>query len=133
MNKSEKDTYDKRTSGSGGFEPKEWRGVRTDDTNTRKHEFCKFAMSRALSESDHEWDTEVECDAGRVDVFDFGPVDGKPVVFEFETSYSPARVEEKREQYNCELLRDVIVIDPAEVPDELDAAVEYFKNRHIIG
>lgn len=116
-----------------GYDPKAWRGLQVHSQNTPKHEFAKFALCYALDMRDREWDTEVQCNTGRVDVFDYGPMDGKPVVYEIETDVTPAQKRKKVEQYHVGPIRDVFVIDPADVPDDYENAIAYFSSQVIVG
>lgn len=134
MTKKEKEDWQTRKAAEdAGFDPKPWRGVQVHDQNTPKHEFCKFALCYALSMQDREWDTETQCNTGRVDVFDFGPEEGQPVVYEIETNVTPARKSEKVNQYHRGPVREVLVIDPADVPDDYEEAIAYFSTSVIIG
>jgi hypothetical protein len=134
MTKKDKESWSKRKDAeSAGFEPKPWRGVRMHSNNTLKHEHAKFALCWVLDEMGRDWDTEVTCDTGRVDVFDFGPEDGAPVIYEIETGVTDSRKREKVNQYMLGPIRDVIVVNPADVPSDIEEAVEYFAQNVVIG
>lgn len=123
----------KRLEETGGYEFTPWQGVHVHSANTAKHEFVKWALCYLLDSKGREWDAEVTCDTGRVDVYDAGPVDGRPVVYEVETGVTDAQARQKREQYQVGPIRDVIVIDPADVPDAPEAAIEYLDERVVLG
>lgn len=134
MTAKEKDTWEKRQDAEdAGFNVRPWRGVQLHTQNTIKHEFVKFALVWALDMHGHAWDTEVPCDTGRVDVFDCGPEDGRALVYEIETDVTPARAKEKVEQYCRGPVRDVLVIDPSDVPDELEKAIAYLSTHEVVG
>lgn len=116
-----------------GYDPKAWRGVRVHSNNTSRHEFIKWCLCWVLDEMGRDWDTEVQCDTGRVDVFDYGPTDGKPLVYEIETGVTDKRKREKVEQYHRGPIRDVLVIDPADVPSDFETAIEYLRENEVIG
>lgn len=133
MSKQDVDEWQKRNDAeAAGIEPKPWRGV-VIHLNSAKHEFVKFALAYALEKHDRDWDTETTTNDGRVDVFDFGPVDGSPLVYEVETDLTPAQKRRKVDQYAKGPIRDVLVIDPADVPDNYEAAIEYVEENFLIG
>ena len=131
MTKDQRDSWQKRQDTS--YEPMPWQGLQIHSQNTAKHEFVKFVICWVLDEMDREWDTEVQAPNGRVDIYDLGPVDEKPVVYEVETNVTTKRKREKHEQYYEDFLRDVLVIDPEDVPTELNAAIDYVRENVIIG
>jgi len=138
MDKSEKADYDKRQSfDDEGIDLKPWRGLDCHHQNHLKHEFVKFCLTRAIEEVGHEWDSEVRFPNGReADVVDLGPDDGKPVVYEVETGVTDARKKQKLNHFYYpfdHLVRDVIIIDPADVPADVHAAVEYLLTNEVIG
>lgn len=134
MSKQERDTSSKRQSAEdAGYNPKPWDGLHIHAGNTPKHEFVKFCICFILEDIGHEWDSETTCETGRVDVFDFGPTDGRALVYEVETDVTPAQAQSKVNQYRRGPVRDVIVIDPDDVPDRFDEAIEYLQTHEIIG
>lgn len=56
---------------------------------------------------------------GIVDVLDWGPPDGKTVIYEVETECTPQREREKVAQYTNWIIRDVIVFPVEEAPEKL--------------
>lgn len=117
-----------------GIDIKEWSGLNVEHQNTLSHEFVKFALTRVLYEAGREWDSEVRFPNGReADIVDLGPDDGKPVVYEVETNYTRADVERKLNHFHIGPVRDVIVLDPADVPADIHAAIEYLKKHEVIG
>lgn len=134
MTKDDRVNWEKeQDAADAGYDAKGWRGLQVHSQNTPKHEFAKFALCYALDMKGREWDTEVQCETGRVDVFDFGPTDGKPLVYEIETGVTDARKQEKVNQYHRGPVRDVLVIDPDDVPDNYEKAIAYFATKVIIG
>lgn len=134
MTKKDRENWKKtKDAEAAGFDAKPWRGLQVHSQNTLKHEAVKFCLCWALDMKDHDWDSEVQCDTGRVDVFDYGPDDGRPLVYEIETDVTDARKREKVNQYHRGPIRDVIVIDPADVPDEFEEAVAYLLTYEVIG
>jgi hypothetical protein len=134
MSDQDRKTWRKRNHlKSNGVDPKPWRGLQIHSQNTEKHEFVKFSLAFLLDSLDRSWDTEVQFDTGRVDVLDLGPDDGRPVVYEVETDVTQSRHQEKIEQYCIVPVRDVIVVDPTDVPDEFNAAIEYLHEHVVIG
>lgn len=118
-----------------GYEPRWDNGVFLHGTGeTAKHAHVKLALARVLQEKrgKNGWDTEVPGPNGRVDVLDLGPDDGAPVVYEVETGVSPARRKEKAEQYAVGPVRDVLVLDPEDAPDNLEPLHEWAE-REVIG
>lgn len=133
MTKQEKENWKKRQSAEdAGFDPKPWEGCAVHSQNTAKHEFVKWCLTWILDDMDRAWDTETQCESGRVDVFDFGSTDGEPLVYEVETGVTDRRKREKVNQYKRGPVRDVIVIDPADVPDNFEAAIEYLRTYEVI-
>lgn len=134
MTKKDSENWKKRKDmESAGFDIKPNRGLMIHSQNTARHEFVKFCLCFALDEKGREWSTEVQCDTGRVDVYDAGPVDGNPVVYEVETGVTPKQRKKKQNQYVIGPVRDIIVIDPADVPRDFEDAIEYLKTYEIIG
>jgi len=135
-NKREKDEWMKRQDlGDVGLEPRHDNGVFLHGQGeTAKHAHVKLALARVLQQKrgKNGWDTEVPGPNGRVDVLDLGPTDGQPVVYEVETGATPARRKEKAEQYAVGPVRDVIVLDPTDAPDDVQALHEWAE-REIIG
>jgi hypothetical protein len=99
---------------------------------TPKHLTVKALLALKLQQMDRRWDTEVKMESGgRVDVLDLGPADGKAVVYEVQTNATPAEIERKVEQYVGPAVRDVLVIDPTNAPDEPGAILEWL-DSHVI-
>lgn len=118
-----------------GYEPRWDNGVFLHGTGeTPKHAHVKLALARVLQakRGTNGWDTEVKGPDGRVDVLDLGPTDGQPVVYEVETGASPARRQEKAQQYAVGPVRDVIVLDPEDAPDNLHD-LQAWAERQVIG
>jgi len=133
MSKQEKDEWQKRKQAEdAGYDPKPWQGVIIHSNNTAHHEFVKFVIAYVLDEMGRDWATETTMDDGRVDVFDYGPTDGKSLVYEVETGLTDSRKGEKINQYCKGPVRDVLAVDPADVPTELEEAIEYVKTHVII-
>ena len=86
---------------------------------TPKHAVMKLLLALALERRGRVWGTEVQIDGGRCDVLDWGPPDGCAVVYEIETDCTPHRKQEKIEQYCSWIVRDVLVLDPTDAPDNL--------------
>ena len=138
MDKSEKENYKKRKQfDSEGIEMKPWAGLDCQHANTLKHEMVKFALTRAIYEVGHEWDSEVRFPNGReADIVSLGPDDGKPVVYEVETDVTDSRKKDKLNHFYYpfeDLIRDVIIIDPDDVPADIHAAVEYLLANEVLG
>jgi hypothetical protein len=134
MTKKDKQDWQKRKDlESVALDPKPWEGLAVHSQNTAKHEFVKFCLCYLLDRKDRAWDSEVQFSTGRCDVLDLGPEDGDPLVYEVETGVTPTRKKEKIAQYMVGSIRDVIVIDPASVPDEFGPAIEYLDTHHVIG
>lgn len=109
--------------------------IRVHNANeTPKHLFVKAMLAFCLQQNGRKWDTEVGFgNHGIVDVLDLGPVDGQPVVYEVETGVTDASKRAKVNQYTKGPVRDVIVIDPADVPDTPAEAVAYLDTYEVIG
>lgn len=134
MTKSDKANWKKRKdSEDAGYDPKPWEGLHIHAQNTARHEFVKFCLCFLLESKDREWDSETQMDDGRVDVFDFGPDDSQPVVYEVETGLTRNRKLEKVDQYAKGPVRDVLVVDPKDVPASFADAIEYLDERVVIG
>ena len=137
MAKDDKANWKKRKDFENeGIDIKEWDGLNVEHQNTPKHEFTKWALTRVLYEKDRAWDSEVSFPNSReADIVSLGPTDGKPVVYEVETDVTPQRKTDKLEHFYYpfeDKIRDVIIIDPADVPDELDAALDYLREKEVI-
>ena len=137
-NKSDRENYKKRKQFENeGIDIKAWRGLRTEHQNSIRHEYVKFALTRAIYEVGYKWDSEVNFPNGReADILSLGPDDGKPVVYEVETDVTDADVKRKLNHFYYpyeDLVRDVIVIDPADVPADIHAAVEYLLSNEVLG
>lgn len=135
MNKSDKENWKKRKDfESDGIDLKPWEGLNAEFNNTLKHEFVKFALAAAIYENDRVWDSEVRFPNGReADIVDLGPDDGQAVVYEVETDYTRADVERKLNHFHTDNVRDVIVIDPGDIPNDPEDAVEYLLENVVIG
>lgn len=138
MTKQEKENWKKRKDFEDeSIDVKPWAGLNVEHQNTIRHEFVKFCLTRAIYETGRAWDSEVEFPNGReADVLDLGPDDGKPVVYEVETGVTPKRKTEKLNHFYYgfeDVVRDVIVIDPAEVPRGSEEAVEYLATEVVLG
>lgn len=120
MSKSDKENWIKgKDLENVGFEVKP-PAVRLHGTGeTLKHAVVKLLVARVLQKRGRKWDTEVKGPDGRVDVLDFGPDDGQAVVWEIQTNASRQAILDKVEQYESANIRDVLVIDPTEAPDEI--------------
>lgn len=128
----------KQQAEDAGYNPKPWEGLQIHSDPTanparRRHEFCKFVIALVLDEKGRQWSSETTMADGRVDIFDMGPKDGRAVVYEVETAYSENKVTDKVDQYCKGPVRDVLVVNPSSVPDNLFDAVEYIENEVIIG
>ena len=137
MTKKDKDEWQKRKGFSKkgiGLEP--WSGLNVEHQNTLRHEFVKWALTAALYQLDREWDSEVRFPNGReADIVDIGPTDGKCTVYEVETDVTPKRKKEKLNHFYDDfehLVRDVIVIEPSDVPPDFEEAVEYLLEYEVI-
>lgn len=99
---------------SAGVELHPGEAVRLHGRNeTPEHLAVKAMVALAIRRSGRRFDTEVKIGgAGRADVVDLGPPDGKPVVYEIETGLTPKRAAEKASQYTVGPIRDAIPIDP---------------------
>lgn len=134
MTKSDKENWKKRKDfESQNIDAEPWQGLAVHSQNTDQHEFVKFALCFLLDSKGRAWDSEVQFPDGRVDVLDLGPDDGKPIVYEVETGVTAKRAREKVEQYNVGPVRDVLVIDPADVPRDITEAIEYLDSTHVLG
>lgn len=138
MNKSDKADWSKRKDFENeGIDIKEWRGLQAEHQNTIRHEYVKFALTRALYEVGNKWDSEVTFPNGReADIVSLGPDDGKPVVYEVETGVTESRKNDKLNHFYYpyeDLVRDIIIIDPADVPADIHAAVEYLLANEVLG
>lgn len=97
---------------------------------TPKHLTLKAIIALVLRQEGRPFETEAELKGkGRVDVLDWGPIDGKAVVYEVETDCSQNRRREKAEQYSgCEV-RDVIVFDTRDAPDGVNGMYAWVRDR----
>lgn len=136
MTKKDRENWQKRKDfESVDIDLKPWDGLNVEHQNTLKHEFVKFCLTAAIHNNDREWDSEVRFGNGReADIVDLGPPDGLPVVYEVETGVTDARKQEKLDHFYIEgVTRDVIVIDPDDVPDEPEEATAYLSAQVVIG
>lgn len=58
----------------------------------------------------------------------WGPPDGKAVVFEIESQWTPKRAREKVSQYKNWIIRDVIVIPAEDAPEGIIAAYAWLND-----
>lgn len=135
---TDKDEWQKRKSFENeGIDIKPWRGLQTEHQNNISHEYVKFCLSRALYEVGHNWDSEAKFPNGHIaDIVSLGPDDGKPVVYEVETDLTDTAKARKINHFYTpykQLVRDVICIDPADVPADVHAAVEYLLANEVLG
>lgn len=138
MGKREKSEWKQRKQfEDDSIDIKPWAGLNVEHQNTAKHEFVKFCLTRILYEKDRSWDSEVRFGNGReADIVSLGSEDEKATVYEVETGVTPGRKKEKLNHFYYpyeQLVRDVIIIDPADVPDDLESALEYLETHHVIG
>lgn len=114
-------------------------GVRLHNSDeTQRHVHIKAELANILQEAGRNWGTEVELqnERGVVDVLDLGSSDGKAMVYEVETSYSPQRARDKLNQYQRDhdpLIRDVIVIPAKEAPTDIHEMREWLLEKYVIG
>jgi len=136
VTKREKEQWKARQNlGDVGLEPRWENGVFLHGTNeTAKHAHVKLALARVLQakRGKNGWDTEVPLGDDWVDVLDLGPTDGKPVVYEVETGATQADRQRKVEQYAVGPVRDVIVLDPEDAPDDVHE-MQNWAEREVIG
>lgn len=136
MTKKDQDEWQKRKQfEEESIDVKPWQGLAVEHQNTAKHEHVKWALTRAIYERGRSWDSEVTFPNGReADIVDLGPEEELPVVYEVETDVTPQRKSEKLDHFYIEdVTRDVIVIDPADVPDHPQDAVDYLLEHVVIG
>lgn len=96
---------------------------------TPKHLLIKSLIARELQQRGRRWDTEVRGPEGRADVLDFGPTDGKAVVYEVQTGCTPKDRRKKARQYAGGPVRDVLFLDPEEAPDDIAALTEWVSEQ----
>lgn len=138
MTKSDKENWKKRKHAEDdGIDLTPWDGLNVEHQNTLFHEYVKFILTAVLYDKDRTWDSEVAFGNGReADIVSFGPDDGKPVVYEVETDVTDARKLEKLNHFYHpydDLIRDVIIIDPADVPRDPQDAYDYIEEFEVIG
>lgn len=133
--KSDREDWKKRKDFENlDIDVKPWEGLNAEFNNTIAHEFAKFALAAAIYETGRGWDSEVRFPNGReADIVDLGPDDGQPVVYEVETDYTKSDVERKLNHFHLGPVRDVIVVDPTELPQNPEDAVEYLLESVVVG
>jgi len=96
-----------------------------EGSETLNHAELKLVTCWYLKrELDYRVDTEVELDAGEVDVLAYNAED--IIVVEIETNADRATITDKIKRYiTDEPPRDIFVIDPAEAPRELMQRYEF--------
>ena len=94
-----------------------------------KHLTCKLLTAYLIDDAGREVAIERETPGGVVDVLDLGESDSGAVAIELETSCSPQKKRDKLEQYQTELITEVITLPIAEAPDDLDALEEWLRER----
>jgi hypothetical protein len=134
MTKKEKEDWKKsKDFESAGIETHKRPGVYVDGPReTPKHLFVKAMLGLVLTKKDRKWDTEVKVNSGRIDVLSFGDPDSEPVAYEVETNVTPKRARQKANQYAIGRIRDVLVIDPQDTPDDPEEAVKYLENNVVL-
>lgn len=104
-----------------------------NSSETAKHLIVKALLAWAIQRRGRPWATEVRVgDRGVADVLDWGPKDGRAVVYEVETNPTPERVERKVEQFVGGPVRDVLVVPVDEAPGELATLVEWTE-KFVVG
>lgn len=112
-----------------GYEPKPSAVRLHGSRETTKHLLIKTLIAKRLQKEGRRWDTEVSGPNGRVDVLDYGPPEGSPVVYEVQTGCTPQDRREKAEQYAVGPIRDVLFLDPEDAPDDIEALEEWVGER----
>lgn len=95
-----------------------------------RHAAAKLLVARELRERGYRIDTEVhKGGAGEIDVIAYG-TDEPPVAVEVETDPKEDVIQDKLERYyEGEPFRDVFVLDPTEMPEQLQAAAAWVKEE----
>lgn len=134
MTRQDKDDWQKRQDlEAEGYEIHIQPAVHLHGPNeTPKHAHVKLALAREILKRGRRFDTEVKGPGGRVDVLDLGAPDEQPLVYEVETDSSAKQRKEKAKQYAVGPVRDVIVLDPTEAPDQIEALSEWAE-RQVVG
>jgi len=97
---------------------------------TPEHLALKAIIGLVLRQEGRPFETEAELDGkGRVDVLDWGPIDGKAIVYEVETDCSQKRKREKADQYAGGVVRDVIVFDTRDAPDGVSGMYAWVREQ----
>lgn len=88
-----------------------------------RHAVAKLLVARELRDRGYRIDTEVhKGGAGEIDVIGYG-TDDAPVAVEVETNPKEDVIEDKLARYyEGEPYREVFVLDPTEMPEQLQAA-----------
>lgn len=89
---------------------------------TDTHAVTKTLLGLWIRRSGRAFATEVEYpDGSLADCLDYGPPDGSAVVYEVESEPEPDTIVDKRKRYCApDVVRDMIMLDLREAPDDLD-------------
>lgn len=100
-------------------------------SETFRHACVKLAAGFYLkTEIGYRVDSEVEMPAGEVDVLAYGHPDRRPIVVEVETGVKQSVIDDKLERYvKGEPVRDMFVLDPTQVSENVLQALEYAKEN----
>lgn len=95
-----------------------------------KHYLIKAATGYILRKNDHVFTTELEFENGRIaDVMDLNTF----IVYELESNFSNSDYTEKVDNFReYENVKDVIVFDPQEAPNDLSGIKDWLEEKLVL-
>lgn len=94
-----------------------------------RHHQVKNAIAYLINQAGRDVGLEVETPDGEIDILDAGRSDEGALAIEVQTDCTPQERKDKAQQYTSELIRDVVVIDPTEAPDDLTELESWIRER----
>lgn len=99
---------------------------------TLRHYLVKCAIANQIANEGGRFVTEAKHPVrGQADIIDLKPADPKAVVIEVETGATRGDIVAKADQYAGDMIRDVAVIDPLQVPESVDEWDEWIAGKRL--
>jgi len=101
---------------------------------TDAHGVTKTLLGLWVRRAGRAFATEVRYpDGSLADCLDYGPPDGKAVVYEVESDPEPETIVDKRKRYcDPDCIREMIMLDLRDAPDDLTALSHWIRD-HVVG
>jgi hypothetical protein len=132
---SRRDLYDRKQQlRNAGLDVERGQVTLHNNQETSLHLTVKSLLGWWIRRSGRPFSTEVEYPSGDVaDVIDWGPPDGRAVVFEVETEPDEHTEAVYRDKYcGPDVIRDVEIVDLRDSPADLDDLARWVRD-HVVG